>query len=172
MRGVVPNSMGAARQMNPGQPVMGMQNYMQRPQGQVLTLLISNSVNLRSASSQSTSNIINSSKIRSKCSSFKCNRCSSKTSARISTRRRTTSNCATYLSRTTTGIRRLTKIKVTEIKDFKVNPFLFNSPPADILFSSLNFVCNASYLRSKSFTFKLSFREFRKCRNRMTEVSH
>ena len=29
MRGAVPN------QMNPGQPVMGMQNYMQRPQGQV-----------------------------------------------------------------------------------------------------------------------------------------
>lgn len=45
MRGVVPNSMGAARQMNPGQPVMGMQNYMQRPQGQVLILLISNYVN-------------------------------------------------------------------------------------------------------------------------------
>ena len=52
MRGVVPNSMGAASQMNPSQPVMGMQNYMQRPQGQVLALLTSNSVNLRSASSQ------------------------------------------------------------------------------------------------------------------------
>ena len=173
MRGAVPNNMGAARQMNPGQPVAGMQNYIQRPQGQVnllssffiLLILDGPAANWSAASSTTTKSAANAAVSDATDAAAKSTTEFQPTAEQRATAPSThpeqqqkptdESKSKLWESRILNSTCYLTLL--LPIFFFRIVFF----PPCAILSKKF-------YLRSKSFISKHSFSEFsKKCRNRM-----